>query len=404
MSRKMIPKVSINVDVSGKLKEMKNRRGERAMEEKKDIDLSAYEVRTDLALEAHQLALDKEGESSEIPGVRLEEFEQDSIRVTKVYVDTDEGANAIGKGKGKYLTIEAYGLRRKDTEFQNKVTTLLAQQFNSFLVEAGIQPDDSVLIVGLGNWNVTPDALGPIVVENIMVTSHLFELAPENVEEGFRKVSALSPGVLGITGIETSQIVQGVIAQIKPDAVIAVDALASTSIERVNTTIQISDTGINPGSGIGNKRKPLSKEAFGVPVIAIGVPTVVDAVSIVSNSIDFVLGHMGKEMKDQQDGTNARRALAPGGMVNLGDPARFDPELIPDEEKRRTIFGLVGTLPEDEKRQLIREVLQPLGHQLIVTPKEIDTFIEDIGNIVANGLNAALHAKIDMSNVSAYTH
>lgn len=375
------------------------------MEEQKDLDLSAYQVRTDLALEAHNIAVESQGEGTNIPGVRLEEFEQNTIRVTKVYVDTEEGAQAIGKGRGNYLTLEAYGLRRKDTEFQNKVTTLLAQQFSSFLREVGIQPDDSVLIVGLGNWNVTPDALGPIVVENIMVTSHLFELAPENVEEGFRRVSAISPGVLGITGIETSEIVQGVIKQIKPDAVIAIDSLASSSIERVNTTIQISDTGINPGSGIGNKRKALSKEALGVPVIAVGVPTVVDAVSIVSNSIDFVLAHMGKEMQDQKNGTNARRALAPGGMgFNLGQPKRFDPEHIPEEEGRRTIFGLVGTLEETEKRQLIREVLQPLGHQLIVTPKEIDTFIEDIGNIVANALNAALHAKIDMSNVSAYTH
>lgn len=393
------------MDVSGKLKGNEKERGETVMEEQKDLDLSAYQVRTDLALEAHNIAVESQGEGTNIPGVRLEEFEQNTIRVTKVYVDTEEGAQAIGKGRGNYLTLEAYGLRRKDTEFQNKVTTLLAQQFSSFLREVGIQPDDSVLIVGLGNWNVTPDALGPIVVENIMVTSHLFELAPENVEEGFRRVSAISPGVLGITGIETSEIVQGVIKQIKPDAVIAIDSLASSSIERVNTTIQISDTGINPGSGIGNKRKALSKEALGVPVIAVGVPTVVDAVSIVSNSIDFVLAHMGKEMQDQKNGTNARRALAPGGMgFNLGQPKRFDPEHIPEEEGRRTIFGLVGTLEETEKRQLIREVLQPLGHQLIVTPKEIDTFIEDIGNIVANALNAALHAKIDMSNVSAYTH
>ncbi|GAA0353862.1 GPR endopeptidase [Bacillus horti] len=369
----------------------------------KEIDLSKYQVRTDLAVEAHQIAEEEEGQG--IPGVRLEELEQDHIYVTKVYVDTEEGAKKIGKNVGKYLTIEAQPLRKKDTEFQNKVTTLFAQQFHAFLEEVGIKPDDSVLIIGLGNWNVTPDALGPIVVENIMVTSHLFELAPENVEEGFRRVSALSPGVLGITGIETSQVVEGVISQIQPDFVIAIDALASSSLERVNTTIQISDTGISPGSGIGNKRKALSKEVLGVPVIAIGVPTVVDAVSIVSNSIDFVLGHMGKEMKDQQENTNARRALAPGGMgFNLGQPKRFNPDHIPAEEERRTLLGLVGTLEEHEKRRLIHEVLQPLGHQLIVTPKEIDTFIEDIGNIVANGLNAALHEKIDMSNVSAYTH
>jgi spore protease len=373
--------------------------------DKQELDLSAYQVRTDLALEAHQMAVEEQEDESEIEGVHLDETEEDGIRVTRVHIETDEGGNTIGKLPGRYLTIEAQGLRKKDTEFQDKVTTLLANEFHQFLEEAGIHVDARCLIVGLGNWNVTPDALGPSVCENIMVTNHLFELAPENVEKGFRSVSAVSPGVLGITGIETSEIVQGIISQTKPDFVIAIDALASRSIERVNTTIQISDTGINPGSGIGNKRKAISKEALGIPVIALGVPTVVDAVSIVSDSIDFVMGHLGKEMKDQREGTNARRALAPGARgFNLGEAERFDPEHIPDAEGRKTIMGLVGSLEEQEKRQLIYEVLQPLGHQLIVTPKEVDTFVEDMANIIASGLNAALHAKIDKSNVSAYTH
>jgi spore protease len=374
------------------------------LEENKELDLSDYQIRTDLALEAHKIAVDSQENKSTIEGVRLEEVEEGGIIVTKVYVE-EEGAEAIGKLPGKYLTIEAQGLRNKDTEFQNKVTTLFANQFHQFLKEVGIDQDARCLIIGLGNWNVTPDALGPVVCENIMVTSHLFELAPENVEEGFRSVSAVIPGVLGVTGLETSDIVRGIISQTKPDFVIAVDALASRSIERVNTTIQISDTGINPGSGIGNKRKAISKETLGLPVIAIGVPTVVDAVSIVSDSIDFVMGHLGKEMIDQREGTNARRALSPGATgFNLGQPSRFNPEHIPGAEGRKTIMGLVGVLEDHEKRQLIHEVLRPLGHQLIVTPKEVDTFIEDMSNIIANGLNASLHAAIDMSNVSAYTH
>jgi spore protease len=372
-------------------------------ENKKEIDLSKYQIRTDLAIEAHQIALEEKKQSTDITGVRLEKSEKDGIYITKVHVETEEGAKAIGKLPGRYLTIEAQGLRRKDTEFQNQVTTMLANQLATFLQDAGIPQTAKCLIVGLGNWNVTPDALGPIVVENLLITSHLFELAPENVDEGFRSVSAVSPGVLGITGMETSEIVQGIINQTNPDFVIAVDALASRSIERVNTTIQISDTGINPGSGVGNKRKAISKQALGVPVIAIGVPTVVDAVSIVSDSMDFLLGHLGKEWKDQTQGTNARRALAPGRM-NFGKPERFNPEHIPDEAGRQTILGIVGNLEDGEKRQLIHEVLQPLGHHLIVTPKEVDTFIEDIGNIIANGLNAALHDAVDMDNVSAYTH
>jgi spore protease len=372
-------------------------------ENQNDIDLSKYQIRTDLAIEAHQMALEEEKQRTEITGVRLDKSEKDGIYITKVHVETEEGAQAIGKLPGRYLTIEAQGLRRKDTEFQNQVTTMLANQLATFLQDAGIPQNAKCLVVGLGNWNVTPDALGPIVVENLLITSHLFELAPENVDEGFRSVSAVSPGVLGITGMETSEIVQGIINQTKPDFVIAVDALASRSIERVNTTIQISDTGINPGSGVGNKRKAISKQALGIPVIAIGVPTVVDAVSIVSDSLDFLLGHLGKEWKDQTQGTNARRALAPGRM-NFGKPERFNPEHIPDEAGRQTILGIVGNLEDNEKRQLIHEVLQPLGHHLIVTPKEVDTFIEDIGNIIANGLNAALHDAVDMDNVSAYTH
>ncbi|WP_202080773.1 GPR endopeptidase [Caldalkalibacillus salinus] len=374
--------------------------------EEKDIDLSQYQVRTDLVLEAHQMATKlQEERGGNIEGVRLDEEEENGIRVTKVYIDDEKGGEAIGKKPGKYLTLEAQKLRKKDTPFQNKVTTLLAQQLHEYMADMDIPKDASCLVVGLGNGNVTPDALGPIVVENIMVTSHLFEIAPENVEDGYRRVSAVSPGVLGVTGIETSEIVHGVIEKIKPDFVIAIDALASSSIERVNTTIQVSNTGINPGSGIGNKRKAISEEALGIPVIAIGVPTVVDAVSIVSNSIDFVLGHLGKEMENQAQGTNQRRALAPGGMsFNLGEPEKFDPESIPDEEIRGTIMGIVGNLEEQEKRKLIHEVLSPLGHQLVVTPKEVDQFVQDIANIVANGLNAALHEKIDMSKVQAYTH
>lgn len=179
----------------------------------------------------------------------------------------------------------------------NKSRAYFAKEFSYFLEEVGVTKEASCLIVGLGNWNVTPDALGPIVVENVLVTRHLFQLQPESVEEGFRPVSAIRPGVMGITGIETSDVIYGIIEKTKPDFVIAIDALAARSIERVNSTIQISDTGIHPGSGVGNKRKELSKETLGIPVIAIGVPTVVDAVSITSDTIDFILKHFGREMK-----------------------------------------------------------------------------------------------------------
>ncbi|MDQ0339605.1 spore protease [Caldalkalibacillus uzonensis] len=378
--------------------------------EQKHLDLSPYQIRTDLAVEAHQIALEKQaqqkkGEIDAIDGVRIDEFEEDDIKVIKVHIETEKAAGQVGKQKGRYLTIEAKRLRQKDSDFQDKVTTLMAKQFYQFLAEAGIESNAKCLVVGLGNWNITPDALGPIVVEHMIVTSHLFKLQPEQVEAGFRPVSALTPGVMGLTGMETSDIIRGVVNQTKPDFVIAIDALAARSIERLNTTIQMSDTGIHPGSGVGNKREGLNRETLGIPVIAVGVPTVVDATSIVSDAIDFLLGHLGKEMRDQKEGTNARRALAPGSMgFGFQKPEEFDPSAIPDEEGRRALLGLVGTLEDQEKRQLIYEVLKPLGHHLIVTPKEVDEFIEDMGNMLANALSAALHEKIDMSNVSAYTH
>ena len=241
--------------------------------------------------------------------------------------------------------------------------------FEKYLEELNIGKDAKVLIVGLGNWNVTPDALGPIVVENTLVTRHFFELMPNEVAPGYRPVSAVSPGVLGLTGIESSEIVKGIVEQSKPDLVVAIDALASKAIERVNTTIQIADTGIHPGSGIGNKRKGLTFENLGVKVIAIGVPTVVFASTIVNNTIDMMKKHLEKQKGD----TNK-------------------------------IFGLLNQMNEHDRLSLVKEVLEPVGHNMLVTPKEIDGFIEDIGNIIASGLNAALHEAIDTSNVAAYTH
>ena len=198
----------------------------------------------------------------------------------------------MGKMIGHYVTFEVPELRKQDTGLQDRVATKLAQEFAAFLDRIGIGKDANVLIVGLGNWNVTPDALGPIVVENALVTRHFFELMPDQVAPGYRNVSAIAPGVLGITGIESSDVVQGIVERAKPDVVIAIDALASKALERVNTTIQIADTGIHPGSGIGNKRRGLTKEILGVPVIAIGVPTVVYASTIVNNTIDLMRNHV----------------------------------------------------------------------------------------------------------------
>jgi len=367
------------------------------------IDLSKYSVRTDLAIEAREMVLagrsvGQEENLSQIEGVIIKEKDVDDIKISLVEV-TKQGEQQLGKKAGRYLTIEVQGIRQQNTEVQQKVEEIFAREFAYFLEGSGIKKTNSCLVVGLGNWNVTPDALGPMVCENLLITRHLFQLQPENVEEGYRSVSALSPGVMGLTGIETSDIIFGIVEKTKPDFVIAIDALASRSIERVNSTIQISDTGIHPGSGVGNKRKELSKETLGIPVIAIGVPTVVDAVSITSDTIDFILKHFGKELKE---GNRPSRALAPAGM-SFGEKRKLTDEDLPEEEHRKTFLGMIGTLPDEEKRKLIYEVLSPIGHNLMVTPKEVDVFIEDMANLIANGLNASLHSQVDQGNAGYYT-
>ncbi|MBH5318160.1 GPR endopeptidase [Paenibacillus sp. GSMTC-2017] len=332
-----------------------------------DLDLQKYNVRTDLALEAKEQAETASG--GVIPGVHSETTTVEGITTTVLHIQNEQGSNAIGKMIGQYVTIEVPGLRNGDTMLQDRVATEFAKHFEAFLERLSINKSARVLIVGLGNWNVTPDALGPLVVENVMVTRHFFELMPDQVAPGYRPVSAVAPGVLGITGIESSEIVQGIVDRSKPDLVIAIDALASRSLERVNTTIQIADIGIHPGSGIGNKRKGLTREILGVPVIAIGVPTVVYASTIVNNTFDLMMSHM-----QAQKGDNNK------------------------------IFGLMNQMEEHERLLLVKEVLNPIGHDLLVTPKEVDQFIEDIANIIASGLNASLHEAVDTDNVAAYTH
>lgn len=359
------------------------------------LDLGPFQVRTDLAREAHEMALAEQKESdSEVSGVDVDEQSENGILTSWIRIKDERGAKAMGKVPGLYLTLEVPALRSQDSKLQQRVAIHFAQMFSRFLQEVGIGPDANILIVGLGNWNVTADALGPFVVKHTMVTRHLFELMPERVEQGYRPVAAISPGVLGTTGVETSEIVFGVAEQIKPDAIIAVDALASRALSRVNTTIQVADNGIHPGSGIGNKRKALNRETLGIPVIAIGIPTVVDATTIAHDTVDFVLAHLKREMGNG----NPTNPLDPMNRASVKELQ--SQQILPEE--RRQMLGLVGGLDSGEKRRLIQEVLEPLGQNLIVTPKEVDSFIGDMGKLVADGLNIALHEAVNPENVSAH--
>ena len=327
-------------------------------------------VRTDLTLEAHELlqeqALREKNEQQGIPGVRLENAGDDVIKITRVVVDTPAGEKAIGKPMGNYITLEIPGLRDNDQELYENTCKALAQELTGILK---LGEKTMTLVVGLGNWNVTPDALGPKVVSSMMVTRYLLEYLPEQVDEGVRPVCAVAPGVLGITGIETGEIIRGIVERVKPDYVIAIDALASRKMERVNTTIQIADTGISPGSGVGNKRMELSRATLGIPVIAIGVPTVVDAATMANDTIDLVLDSMIEQ--------------APQGTE---------------------FYNMMRSIDRDEKHAMIQQVLEPYVGNLIVTPKEIDEVVKKIAKVIANGLNIALHQGITLNDVNRYVN
>src|SRR5690625_2834518 len=341
--------------------------------------------------------VEQEQQTEEIPGVAVMDETHKDVKVSKIII-SDEGEMALQKKPGTYITIYADGVKKQDTKKQENAATVLAKEVQGLLQASNITTESKGLIVGLGNWNVTPDALGPMTVEKVMVTNHLFELEYETVQSGYRPIAAISPGVMGVTGMETSDIILSIIQKFNPSFVLVIDALASRSIERINETIQITDTGIHPGSGVGNKRKELSQESLGIPVNAIGVPTVVDAVTIASDTLDYLLKHMGREWEEK--GT-PRTSLLPENMPIKHE--NLSNEDLPDQAKRSTFLGLVGNLTEQKNRSLLEEVLTSSGKNLIVTPKEIDGFMEDMAHLVAQGINASLHEKVTVELDAHYT-
>lgn len=326
--------------------------------------------RTDLAIEATEIfmnsseAKEQARENKTPPGIVLENAGDNEVKITRVHVTSPTGEASIGKPMGNYITLEIPLLKDNDPEINKKTIDMMAKELIDLLK---LKEDSTILIIGLGNWNITPDALGPKVISNLMVTRHLLEYVPEHVDEGVRPVCALSPGVLGITGIETGEIVKGVVEKVKPDVLIAIDALAARSMERVSTTIQIADTGIAPGGGVGNKRMELSQNTLGMPVIAIGVPTVVDAATLTNDAMDLVIDSMIKEAPEGTD-----------------------------------FYNMLRDLDREQKYELLKEALNPFVGHLIVTPKEIDDIISRVSKIVANGLNMALHQGITLQDVDKY--
>lgn len=255
--------------------------------------------RTDLALEARESYPE---DDVEIQGVILKEEynKKKDIKVTTVTIKDEKGAKAMGKPIGTYITIEAAELGEDDESYHEPIAKEVAKYIRQL---AGDVEGKEILVAGLGNRDVTPDALGPQVVENLFVTRHLKkEFGQEFLEKNkMGNISAIAPGVMAQTGMETSEILRGIIRETMPKLIVVIDALAARSVERVNKTIQITDTGISPGSGVGNNRKALNKESLGVDVIALGVPTVVDASTIVRDSMEhFMQGQGFKEQEIRQ--------------------------------------------------------------------------------------------------------
>lgn len=314
-----------------------------------------YPIRTDLALESQERLKNR----GEVRGVDFQEEERENgVVVSTVVIQTENAAHAMGRPKGRYVTIEAPQMAEEDEGYHRDISLELARIIRQMLPEellGGTEPQKedrgleiSVLVVGLGNRAVTPDALGPRVVDNLFITRHIMNEFGRYAfsDEDVSKISGIVPGVMAQTGMECVEILRGVVKETSPDLVITVDALAARNVRRLGRTIQLTDTGITPGSGIGNHRNAINRESIGVPVISLGVPTVVDAATIVADAMNSLIHAM-------------------------------------------SLSNLQG-LDERERQELARELLSPQLNGLFVTPKNIDDSIKQLSFLISEGLNVAL--------------
>lgn len=315
-------------------------------------------IRTDLAIEAYEYLLET---AEEISGASVSEDEKNDIKITTVTIETDEAEKALGKPKGRYVTIQMPDIATSVKEEYEKMCKVLSGEIKELLK---LKKEDKVLVIGLGNRNITPDSLGPYVVDGLMITRHLFSYVPDALSENMRSVSAIAPGVLGITGMETGEIIKGICEKIKPDAVIAIDALASREITRINKTVQLCDTGISPGAGVGNRRKELSIKTLGVPVLALGVPTVIDAGTLARDIVYACINEIDK--KNDQNADKLSEYFKDDGGDNI-----------------------FSHLPQNMKNY-------------IVTPKDIDAATMKASKVLANGINLALHSGLTLDDISAF--
>lgn len=343
-----------------------------------EIDLKNINIRTDMIVDT----IDTSSDNSDIKSCK-KEF--DNVSVEEIVID--KKISEIYKRKdGIYKTITFKDITDKDNF--KKVEKVLIDEIRDLMKKLEISNDASCLIIGLGNNKSTPDSLGPKCIENILVTRYLFDLG--EVEEGYRNTSSFTPGVTGTTGIETKKLIEGVVNVSKPDFLIIIDALASSSIERVNKTIQITDVGIAPGSGVGNNREELNSKTFNIPTIAIGVPTIVDAVTIVSDTFKYMMRQFNYKLENLDNKKLKFVDELHQNYLNEEGELSF--------ENREKILGIVGTLKDDDLKKLIYEVLSPIDYNLMVTPKEIDFIMEKLSLLIANSINKVLHKSYNTTN------
>ena len=310
--------------------------------------MNKYKVRTDLAMENGEKY---EKDNIEIPGVRIRKHynKVKDVRTTLVKIETEHGARLMEKPIGTYITMEAPSLAVSDEDYHQEISLELSRHLKKLLPEKL----NSVLVVGLGNQDVTPDALGPYVVDNLHITRHIIEEYGKYAtgEDEVWSVSAIVPGVMGQTGMETVEVIRGVVAETKPDILLVIDALAARNSKRLNRTIQIADTGINPGSGVGNHRNAITEKTVGIPVIAIGVPTVVDAATIVGDTMDNLLS------------------------------------AVEVSESLKGMASVIKGYSPAEKYELIKELIAPHLNGMFVTPKDIDETVRRISYTISEALN-----------------
>ncbi len=293
--------------------------------------------RTDLALEEKELWEESAGETTELPGVAAREKEAGGVRITTVEILDERGEQALHKPVGTYLTLELQAACSREQDGFRRAAEVLGAELGALM---GLRKTDKVLVAGLGNRAVTPDAIGPKALEHLLITRHLIDRLPTYFSD-YRSVAAIAPGVLGVTGLESAEILSGVVGKARPDCLIVVDALASRSVERICTTVQLSDTGITPGSGIRNARESFDRERFGVPVFAVGVPTVVDVDTLLED-------YAGEEVP---------------------------------EARRRALCG---------------------GQDMIVTPRDIDAQVGRIAKLIAYGIDLAVHDGLTTEDIAYF--